>query len=686
MARENLIDPRAHERLVRFIDEYQLQARFANSLAAINVSTPTPFDQVLWQQLASDVQSFIAFHEEYPFVVAPGLTGRPFTTPLRQAADDQPLTIDQGELAEHVGIFGRSGGGKTTLAQSFAHEAYRQGLSVVTIDGKDDARSFPVQYPHTIIIDKDTPIPLLEPPNWLTLPEARSLLVMPLKHTMWGGEGLQQVATESHQHTCKEHDHPSVTDWREEVRTLAKKGDTYMRRDRCEGLAQRLDRLIDQYPGLGTTKAGTGIPLETLCTRPVYFGFGQHTEIEDFITAWLLELRFSYNRANSIRALNTFVLLDESNLLVHDKTINEEAPLAATFPLLREFGISVCLTANNYRSVPGPIRSNLYLQVAMNLTDATEANDISKTFGLTDDQRLFLDRSLTRGTVILRLADRWKHPVLARFDPLTIDKNVTPQDWAAALARTNALARNVTAPQLALPPPRATAVTPSNTLIASNVIASNKLALNTSDEALLRSIAKHHVALTTECEGHPQVIARSKKRLLTLGLINEESITVRSGRGGQGKALGLTRDGYDWLGITPGGAGRGGLQHQFLVTRLARAIAQSAIEYTVREKRIDLVLTYRNEHHAYLKEIINGITEGESIAIEIEVTDPVKTAPVNARKNTDAGMSRTIIATLPKERDATLIALNALPKAVRERTTLTDVFTLLAIASNGGGL
>jgi hypothetical protein len=317
----------------------------------------------------------------------------------------------------------------------------------------------------------------------------------------------------------------------------------------------------------------------------------------------------------------------------------------------------------------------------MNLTDAVEANDISKTLGLTEQQRAFLDTKLTRGTCIVRLADRWKHPVLARFDPLTIDKNVTPQDWAAALARTNALARTPAVPQLALPPPAsATAMTPSNTLIASN-----KLALNTSDEALLRSIADHHVALTTECKGHPQAVARSKKRLLTLGLINEETITARAGRGGQGKALGLTRDGYDWLGITPGGAGRGGLQHQFLVTRLARAISHCAIEYTVREKRIDLVLTYRNEHHAYLKVLISGIAEGESIAIEIEVTDPAKTAPVNAKKNTDAGMSRTIIATLPKERDATLIALNTLPKAVRERTTLTDVFTLLAIASNGGG-
>lgn len=672
MATPSLIDARAHERLLEFLNQYELNDRFATSLAAINMGTPTAFDAMLWQRLAADVNTFRAFHEKYPFVVAKNLGDRVVGTPLRQVADNQRITLQHSELAEHVGIFGRSGGGKTTLAQQFAHEAYRQGLSVITIDGKDDARYLPVQYPSTIIIDKTTPLPLLEPPSWLTLSEARSLLIAPLKHTMWGGEGLQQVATESHQHTLTEVSNPSVADWRDEIRKLPKKGDTYTRRDRCDGLAQRLDRLIDQYPGLGTTRAGTGMPLDILCTRPVYFGFGQHTEIEDFLTAWLLELRFSYNRSKSNRALNSFVLLDESNLLVHDRTINEEAPLASTFPLLREFGISVCLTANNYRSVPPPIRSSLYLQVAMNLTDAPEANDISKTFGLTNEQREYLDKRLTRGTCIVRLADRWKHPLLATFDPLTIDKNVTTSDWQAAIARTNALARptaaareGVTGQQPALPaPPR---------LIPAAGIPHNTIALNTNEEKLLRFIGEHRVALTTECEMHPQLLTRAKRKLLTLGLITEERITARAGRGGQANALALTSTGCAWLRLTPGGAGGGGLQHQYLVRRLLHVLPGAQRELSLNGKRVDLLFTYTDEH-AWISAITGiALNSGDHVAIEVEISQPEKTAPSNIEKNAAAGVRLTLIAVLPGARERTSDALAHLA----HHAIVINVFDLL---------
>ena len=225
----------------------------------------------------------------------------------------------------------------------------------------------------------------------------------------------------------------------------------------------------------------------------------------------------------------------------------------------------------------------------------------------------------------------------------------------------------------------------------------NKIALNTNDEKLLRFIGERKVVLTTECVGHPQSIARSKQRLLTLGLIHDERITVRAGRGGQGMALALTRAGYEWLGIAPGGAGRGGLQHQYLVTRIAREITGSHVEFTLRDKRIDLVFALREEHRDLLNATIKASTtftteplefaEHASIAIEVEVTDPVKTAPVNAVKNADVHIELTIIATLPNDKEKTIAAIEQLTQEIRKHTILIDALTLLRltqeIASNG---
>jgi len=641
---------------VHFIEAYNLtthNAELRDLLDLTNITRPTIATASNMRRVEEIVTAFRTFHTDYPYVVAPpsALNGHGVRTPLRQVADDQTLTLTEQEFTEHIGIFGRSGGGKTTCAHHFAHEAYRRGLRVVTIDGKDDARSFPVTYPDTLVISKDTPIPLLEPPSWLSSGEAVPQLTKPLRETMWGGEGLEQIAIESLAHTFEHHERPCVVDWRNAVRALAHKGDTYTRRDRCDGLALRLDRLISKYPGLGTTRVGEGITLETLCNRSLYFGFGLHTQVEDFLTQWLLELRFSYNRAHTIRGLNTLILLDESNLLVHDKTISEQAPLAATFPLLREFGMAVCLTAANYRSIPPQIKSSLYLQIAMNLTDAAEANDIARTFGMTSAQRDYLDTKLTRGTCIAKLGDRWKHPFLAHVAPLVIPKTIDPTQWRDALTRTNALARTAAARE-AVPQPAPAKPSPSASHAVAAPLIKPQIALNTHAETLLKLAAQEGVIPTTEAfrhlDIHPQAGTRAKKQLLDLALIEEERITIRRGRGGTAVAIRPTACGYERAGIKSHGT-RGGdsIQHEYLVRSLAKRITGARIDARAGTKACDLLIPYNAATHQQLATLI-GITprDGEHIAIEVEVSDPDRTATRNISRNTEAGIAHTIIATM----------------------------------------
>jgi len=654
MAHEHLINAREYEQTLSFIEDYHLaehDASLARLLAVIRAQQPTAIDRQLWQSVRSRVAAFEQFHQRaYPFLVAPPATldDRPIRTPLRQAADGQRLTLNEAELAEHIGIFGRSGGGKTTCAQQFAHEAYRRGLTVVIIDGKHDARAFPLLYPDTIVIDRDTPVPVMETAPWLSPSESRRQITKPLRETMWGGEGLEQVATESHQHAVTK-DRPSIADWRDEVRKLARKGDTYNRRDRCDGLALRLDRLISQYPGIGTTKTGEGISLEDLCTKSVYFGFGIHTEIEDFITQWLIELRFSYNRARNLRTLNTFILLDESNLLIHDRTIAEQAPLVATFPLLREFGIAVCLTANNYRSIPAPIRSSLNLQISMNLTDAAEASDVAKTFGLTDGQRQYLDTKLTRGMCIAKLADRWKHPFLAQFDGIAIDKSIDTEAWQEAVDRTKRLSRAAREESLAQ---QATAQpSPSASHASTAPLIKPKIALNTHAEALLRYACTKGVTTTTSAFAdlnlHPQAGMRAKKQLFDIALIEEERITIRHGRGATAVAIRPTAVGYERASIKRHGT-RGGdsIQHEYLVRELAKRIKNVRIDATVGRKACDLLFPFTDVHANVA--VFCNITpaQGELVAIEVEVSDPRRTAPNNIARNAEAGVPHTIIATM----------------------------------------
>lgn len=647
------------------------------------------------QELQDVITPYVTFHErEYPFVVAPrgALDGRPFVTPLRQAADGQRLTLDESELAAHVAVYGRSGGGKTTIVQQFAHAAYRSGISVVAIDGKDDARYFATMYPETIVIGPHTKIPFLEPPPWLSPAEARSLLIKPLKQTMWGGEGLAQVATESHERTFVNHVRPSLRDWCDEARAMTQRSDTYTRRDRCEGLAQRLHRCVEQYPGLGTP-TGAGIPLELLCTRPLLFSFGMHTEIEDYLTHWLLELRFGYNRAHNRRSLNTFVLLDESNLLVHDKTIQEEAPLATLFPLLREFGISVGLTASNYRAVPATVRSSIFLQIATNLTDAREASEIARTFGCDQEQQQYHATRLGIGSAIARLGDRWKYPFIAQFDPLDYDKRVHPADWQAALERTNALARTErlaareeSSGQQPTPTTRSASASPPATLapvVEKTSPNARRIALNKHAGALMTDVSEHPFTLCTQayrrCRVRLSEGDRARSQAERLQLLNASRVTCGRGRGKSGICLSLSERGWHWIGRTPTKGLRGGssVQHSFCVFELHRRIRPSHVEEYLDTTAIDLAISFNTEQHETFYRAIAALTgttphlnDGDVIAVEVEITGGKRSAERNAAKNEAAGVALTIIAIDHKapERLATNLPSN---------TLVVDVYALL---------
>jgi len=77
----------------------------------------------------------------------------------------------------------------------------------------------------------------------------------------------------------------------------------------------------------------------------------------------------------------------------------------------------------------------------MNLTSAAESGEIARTFGLTPREHEYLNTKLTKGTCIIKLADAWRHPILATVPRNTADKAVAPSTWAAAHEGTRTIAR-----------------------------------------------------------------------------------------------------------------------------------------------------------------------------------------------------------------------------------------------------
>jgi hypothetical protein len=663
------IDARAWAETVNFLREHELHHRpeFAGLLALIDPARPTPATVYRWRELQGMTAPFRAFHQEYPQVVAPPgtLDGAAFSVCAQQAADGQPVTIPDERAAQHIGIYGQSGGGKTTLAQRIATHAYERGLSVIIVDGKSDAAHFATKYSRTLVIAPTTPIPLLDPLPGLSRQDTSALLERTLKRVWWGGFGTEQVAHESIALTYERHEHPSVRDWRSEALKLHEKGETYNRRDRIDGLAARLATLIDYFPGIGTTRMDEGISLEDLCTRPVYFGYTVPGPAVDLLANWLFEIRFAYNRAHGIRHLNTIGVIDESHLFLHEETIGQTATFGATFPLLREFGIGIVLTATNY-DIPPIVRANIATQIVMNVSDAAVARALAQATGIKDHTELL---TIPRGECVIKTPD-WPHAIRATFERLAIEKNIAESEWHAALQRTHIQARTAAAREETprQPPTAMPSASASHTTTAPLI--KRKVALNEHAETLLTVVAEHGVITTTEAfrltNTHPQTGTRDKKQLRDLGLIEEERITIRRGRGGTAVAVRATAAGYARAGVKPRGT-RGGdsIQHEWLVRQLATRVPKATIDTRVGTKAVDLLIPYNVEHRHLANFLRITPTEGELIGIEVEVSTPAKTAHANAEKNIAAGVAYTVI--------ATMTPLQRTPKSA----LAVDVFELL---------
>jgi hypothetical protein len=677
MAAEHLIDPKAHKALLEFLEEYHVldhQPRLALMLRSINTERPTALDVHLWQGLREEVTRFQAFHDQYPFAVAKQgtLSGRPYDLGLRQKADGQPVTLDDDELQRSGILPGPTGEGKTTLLHNIVTGARKGGAHVVIIDPKGDAQTLAANDEDFLILTPEMALNLLDRDASLSLNEFITLLVDVGASTLYAGEDYKQVMSKVYQRALTK---PGATmhDVISAIRALPTKGETYKYRDAQRGAEERHQRLITRYPGLHTN----GAPgLDALFDHSIYLPLTHMTETEDFLVTYLVRRLFHHHEQHRGTGLRHLVTVDEGVLSFRNRadTISGRASLSALQGMGREMGISFYVSTNALRLTDESLRSNVYLTAAFRPANGENAEHLKRALSLNDAQTKYMS-AMPRGEVVLKIG-RVAHPVLAVFDPLPkiTDDNAylrAQERTHDFLARTAAAREEVTGQQPALPaPPR---------LLPAAEEPTPKIALNTNERALLTLIAIKGVALTNESPLHPEQLRRAKAKLRTLGYLREERIIAHDGRGGSAIALTLTDTGHTAAGTTPGGLGGGGLQHQYLVRKLLEHINGAQREVSLAGKRVDILFTYTNEHE-WLSTIdpLIALNTGDHVAIEVEVSDPTKTAPSNIEKNAAAGVRLTIVAVLPTQVEHTSEALRTqLTAELLATTTVVNVFDLL---------
>jgi hypothetical protein len=522
----------------------------------------------------------------------------------------------------------------------------------------------------------------------------RRTLIACFARAFFGGEHLKQVLTDALQQAFVQREQPALADVMAILQTMGAKGDTFSRRDAITGVILRLQRFAALCPGMYHTRAG--LTLDDLFTHSLYLPITTATEANEFTVTFLIhDLLFHQRYAQRRGGLAYMIVLDEglSTWNAHASNIDRQPLLSYVQSMVREYAIGMIVTSTSVQLLDPLLKANLGTQIVMKLTSAAESSEIARTFGLSPEEHEYLNTRLVRGECIIKLADDWRHPILATFPRTTTEKSISTSDWSAAIERTNRLAQRralaaregiesnwqPTPSHDAAPsssPPARIAPVVEKAKVPPN--ASLRVALNKHATALMQDVADHPYTLTTpafrRCNLRLSEGERAKTTVTNLGFLESHRVRTGAGRGKTGSALRLTPAGWQWLGRKPPKGTRGGdsVQHAFIVHQLAALIPRSTIETL----SVDLVIPYNTADHAHLIDALRALSartialnNGDLLAIEVECSRPTITAPRNVTRNT--GFALTILATLGKTKELQRTIVDT------EHVLIVDVLRLL---------
>lgn len=618
----------------------------------------------------------------------------PSLTPIRDSLES---------VAHHVVIAGPTGSGKTTLLYHFLMQLILW-CELWIFDLKDDFWHFAATHPRVLIFHDQFPFVPLKVPSYLSRHEHSMIFARTLAETFFAAEHFLQVCLQGLERAYADHDVPSIADLGRAIGTLASPKDTYQRRDAIDGARQRLHRLELRNPVMASSRDGFGV--EDLCERSLHLPVKYLTEVDEFLWNNLTTHLGIHHRAKNLRGgIRTALVMDEGAALWGSHAGKRHitgAPLLLNQLLTaREFG-NPYLVSTTTLSADDTLTTNCATHLILPLATAEEAGIAKRRYGLNDEQALLLTR-LPKGQFVLHLGGRWPTPMHAILPPIHIEKKVSPALWEYAVFRTNERAPRPAKITPSVNPPTPTTTTaplpfpakspappkPSKTSETSEALPTPMIALNANEKALLKAACSRLLPATiayNKAGLGAQAGDRAKKKLVSLGLLTEERVVIRSGRGGSANALVPTPLAYERLGIKRRKSTRAGdsVQHRYLCETLAAFLPGSLIETKIGEKSVDLLLKVDPRKHQLLLDslaILHGkpinVPPGSLLAIEVEVSHPLLSGPPNVERNHAAGVAFTVLATFGQTSEQWQELRDLIPSNTRDYAAVVDVLQLL---------
>lgn len=332
--------------------------------------------------------------------------------------------ISKNELLQNMGIFGRSGSGKTNLAFHIIKQLDYYKIPYVFFDNKRTLRHLVLKLRNKVNVytpgrslSKFSFNPFITPPG-MECSVYISQLVDVMASAFTLGDGSKSILQKAIFECYKQSNCPLVSDIIKEVEKIESKSRV---RDWKISAIRALESL--EFSNLTSDK----ISQEELTQRLIKgytvieldgLGDGARRFLVPIIYQWIFQVKLN---SQAREELGIAVFIDEAHLIFGQQNHSNQTLMERLLRQTRELGIATIILDQTPSLISKVVLANCYTNVFLNLVSA---NDLSKAaIGclLDSDEKHYFSQ-LPVGQAIIKLQDRWTRAFLIQIPLVQIQK------------------------------------------------------------------------------------------------------------------------------------------------------------------------------------------------------------------------------------------------------------------------
>jgi len=347
-----------------------------------------------------------------------------------------PFGLRENEWIQHVGIFGRSGSGKTNIAFLIVLEFLRHKKKFLLFDWKRNYRDLLEKIEEEIIVftaGRDiSPFyfnPLVPPRSTSPAVWLKKIIEI-MCHAYFLGEGVAYLLQKAFDAVYREFGvyggkvrrYPNLLDvkeWLEEYKAKGRESawmDSALRAIGvlCFGEVGKIFNSLPSFPIEKLLEENVILELDALTNTDKTF-------LIESLLLWIHHFRMSEKQREFFK--HAVIIEEAHHILLRKKqeVMGEETVTDIILREIRELGEAVILIDQHPSLISKPALGNTYCTVAMNLKHRADINMIADSLLLDAKEKKYLGK-LEIGWAMIKLQGRWYDPFLVRFSLVDVKK------------------------------------------------------------------------------------------------------------------------------------------------------------------------------------------------------------------------------------------------------------------------